>query len=224
MFKKRAPTSKPRRVADESDDEEEDTNVTPKIDDLRLMQKARLGSRGVSNMPEEKKEEVAEDSSEDEGGLLDIEKKFGATGTQRLGHVVDRHLDEFLDKQLAALKPQEREEISVVQEERTKEEQNIYVIPEEWTARGHEIEPHEDMTWQQGLTEVPLDVHCRIENIVKTEQAKKRILEERRRDDGGEMRDRAMSTAFGDRFRNYGRYVGHDHQLEAFEKNTSGPY
>jgi len=213
MFKKRTAANRHKRTRDSDGDDEEEGRET-KLNDLRMMQKARSGNRGVQNMPMVQEEVVeAADSSEDEGGLLNMNKHFGSTGTSRSSQVVDKHLEKYLQEQLAELTPSvDKQNVDTIddvskqkREERKREEQSIYIIPKEWSAKEFEIEKSEEMTWQQGLAEVPLDVTFRMKNIERTESAKRKLLEARRRglcDDGAKRREVAMASAFGDRFRN----------------------
>jgi len=168
MFKKKGVSLAKRQFTTADADTAEDEVSLRELKDIQELQKERAKRKGIPNMPEVEEEE--EENSDDEYGLL--ESKFGSSGSgANLDE--DKHLKAFLAERLDKKKIGVQAAEVVVKKSRVDE---LYEMPEHLAVPDAAAADADKMNWLTGLVEVDLGLDAKIENIERTEDAKRKLM------------------------------------------------
>ncbi|KAF8820745.1 hypothetical protein IE077_002848 [Cardiosporidium cionae] len=146
-----------------------------------------------------KEEEVEEEEEEEEMvyGLLD--KQF-TSKTDPYQIQKDKHLEDFIMKNLESNKVESTE--ATIPRDR---ESELYQIPERLRVKDTLSDHADKMNWVTGLVEVPISLEVKLKNIEATEKAKRNLLKLGKVDESSRdpnSVDSIVRTAFGSRFQN----------------------
>ncbi|BFZ05881.1 hypothetical protein BsWGS_08920 [Bradybaena similaris] len=202
-FKRRRNIREKGKSSDSSDDSDNDEETREKLEALRTLQKMRSRQHGVSaaglalgkKIPKTEEVSDADPFKMNTGGFVDMKalkkKPLKGEAAEAIGTAFaaetnrrdeDSEMLKYVEEELARRKGHHKEEEGHIDKQKTQAD-SLYDLPEHLKKYSSE-KKSEDMLSNQmlsGIPEIDLGIETKIRNIEQTEEAKQKLLDERKR-------------------------------------------
>lgn len=192
-----------KRLIDILGEDDSEAETKEKVKDIVTLQNHRKKSRGMSALPVTEDDANVEEEvlEEEQYGLLERQFKSQVGGGLQ-NDQNDKHLEAFLRSRMGEKQSQEPQPL----DEHERNVQSLFEVPESLHVEDTSQQYLNKTPWQTGLAEVSLPVSVKLENIERTEKAKRDILQMKR---------------FGDLTQGDNNYRGYAPRFQSWEEKKA---